>query len=382
MDVHVRREARGVRRNTRLALLLGSLPMTVAAAQPARARVVRLDTTGRDSMVMRVIVDGDRIERMIRELLASRALEQTIGYSLREAATGQKVDAERLDVLRAQLGEIARRNAGLITTIRMQCADPRSHPDGYLGVNLEQTRITERDNEPALYELGPVESVEPGSPAERAGILRGDILLSIGGVDARGPIALGTVLKPGAKLAVRVQRGRSTKDLSVMVEKRPEGIDPDCARVEQLIEPVGDARSLFRFGTPRPGTPPRPSRAPQATTSPPDMPPAPTPGFAYSFMTPMASSVIAGATVRSLDSDWKAALAVDDGVLVIAAAPGTPAREAGLRGSDVIITADGQAVSSPRALLRIIGEATASTIKLEIVRAGKRQTLTLRWGGR
>jgi S1-C subfamily serine protease len=105
---------------------------------------------------------------------------------------------------------------------------------------------------------------------------------------------------------------------------------------------------------------------------------------AFSFgYTPMAMTTpIAGATLTALDDDWRASTGVDNGVLVISVAQGSPAKEAGLRGSDVIISADDQTVGSPRALSRIISNAKASAVKLQIIRAGKPQTLTLRWHDR
>jgi S1-C subfamily serine protease len=96
----------------------------------------------------------------------------------------------------------------------------------------------------------------------------------------------------------------------------------------------------------------------------------------------MQMNVIAGARMQPLDDDWRQTLSVDNGVLVISVAQGSPAKESGLHGSDVIISADGQPVMTVRALQRIVSEATANTVKLEVVRAGKKQTVTLRWGER
>lgn len=351
------------------------------AAQPVRVRVVRTDSTNRDSIeILRVRVNGDAIERMIRELLASKELEQTIAYAWREAATGQKSDTRKLKELSDQLGEIARRNAGLMTTIQMQCANEGPLPEGFLGVSFDQQSISQRDNEPAVFELGAIESVEPGSPAEKAGIKNGDVLLSIGGVDARKPIALGTILKPGARVQVRLQRGKVTRDVSVLVEKRPAAFGSDCATVERLIRPERDA-PLILWRSPALGSAGRAARAPEPGM-PPDLPSTrPGGGFVFDVFTPMAmsSNVIAGATMRSLDDDWRESLGVDNGVLVISVAQGSPAKEAGLRGSDVIISADGQAVSSVRALSRIMNDAKANALKLQVIRAGKTQTLTLRW---
>jgi S1-C subfamily serine protease len=373
-----RRGEFGLQRAVMAALLAVALPMAASAAQPpVRVRVAKVDSL-RDSTVMRVTVNTESIERMIRELLASREMEQAIVMSMREEMNGEKGGTRRIKILTDSLGRIAKHNEALMSKMQMQCSSPQPLPDGYLGISFEETQITQHDNDPAMYELGAVESVTPGSPADKAGIVRGDVLISIGGVDARKPIALGTLLKPGRKVPVRLQRGHSTKDITVLVEKRPAEFGSDCATLEQWIAPSREA-PVIMFRTPSPGSAPRAVRAPDSGM-PPDAPmPPPAGAFSFAF-TPMAMTTsIAGAMLKALDDDWRASTGVDNGVLVISVAQGSPAKEAGLRGSDVIISADDQAVGSPRALSRIISNAKANAVKLQVIRAGKPLALTLRW---
>jgi S1-C subfamily serine protease len=201
------------------------------------------------------------------------------------------------------------------------------------------------------------------------------VLLSIGGVDARKPIMLGTILKPGAKLQVRLQRAGTTKDVTVLIEKRPEGFGSDCATMEQLIAPerVAPLIMFHRQGEHamvRPGV---------ASTPPPDwVMPMPPGAFTFGFSTGQNPGV-AGAILMPLDDDWRQSLGVDNGLLVMKVVQASPAKDAGLRGNDVIISADGQTVGSVRALQRIISNARANAVKLQVVRGGKTQTLTLRW---
>jgi predicted metalloprotease with PDZ domain len=348
----------------------------VSPAQSVRTRVLRGDTL-RDSAMVRVEVNTAKLERMIRELLASREMEQAVGMSLKEAAAGQKVDVRRMKELADSMRGIARRNTGLMTQIEMQCTGEESLPTGYLGVAFDQQTVSQRDNEPALFRLGTVETVQPGSPAERAGIRSGDVLLSIGGVDARKPIMLAPILKPGAKVQVRLQRAGSTKDVSVLIEKRPEGFGSDCATMEQLIGPEREAPVIMFRG---PGEHPlRTARPGAASTPPPDwVMPMPPGAFTFGFTTGQNTGV-AGAILMPLDDDWRQSLGVDNGLLVMKVVSPSPAKDAGMRGNDVIITADGQTVGSVRALQRIISSAKANTIKLQVVRGGKTQALTLRW---
>ncbi|HTA21216.1 MAG TPA: hypothetical protein VK989_18115, partial [Polyangia bacterium] len=81
------------------ALLAGGALTTAGAQDPApptrRVRIVRNDST-RDSGFVRVTVNTDQIEHMIHDLMASKAMEQTIAMSLREAASGQPSDPKKV----------------------------------------------------------------------------------------------------------------------------------------------------------------------------------------------------------------------------------------------------------------------------------------------
>jgi S1-C subfamily serine protease len=86
-------------------------------------------------------------------------------------------------------------------------------PRGYLGVALQ-----------AVAGGAIVLGVEPGSPADRGGLIVGDIIVAIGGAriedadDVHARLGAGTV---GTELAVDVLRGGSPKSLRVTVGDRP-----------------------------------------------------------------------------------------------------------------------------------------------------------------
>jgi S1-C subfamily serine protease len=226
--------------------------------------------------------------------------------------------------------------------------------------------------------------VEPGSPAADAGIRNGDVLVAIGGQDARRPIALSGILKPGSRVVVRVTRDGQARDFSVLVGKRPATYGGPCANVEDMIGQERSAPPVF-FRTPAPGAPRRPSRAtgmsaPAAPVAPdaPDAGPAPAvwgllPGLS-SF-----SSVVAGARLTPVDDDWKDLVGVDRGLVVTDVSLGTPAKEAGLRKGDVIVAVDETPVSSVRVLQRALSISESRSVKLQVVRKGKAQTIVLRW---
>ena len=363
-------------------LVCGVLLPAGAAAQAEppqrRVRIIHSDSMimRADSTIVRVTVNTARIEQLIHDLMASKAMEQTIGQSLREAS-GQASDPKKMRQLSEELGRIAQKNAALITTIEMSCAGDRQ-ADGYIGVQFSELQTVmgeDAPQAPPLREYPRIDSVYSGSPASKAGVRRGDIVLLIGGTDARRPVQLDKLLRPLTKLPVRVQRDGAHKDLTIVVEKRPTDFNSDCANVDQVIGPEFDRPMVFM----RSRAAMAPDAVPAFPRSPmPPMPPMPPfAGFSYGFST--TNSAIAGATLMPLTDDWRATLGVDNGVLVTKVLPGTPAKDSGLHDGDVIISADGQTVASVRTLSRIVSNAKANAVRLQVIRAGKPQVIVLRW---
>ena len=102
-------------------------------------------------------------------------------------------------------------------------------PRGYLGLGMQPVRLPDA----LVSRLGLagdggaiVLMVEPGSPADRAGVLLGDVLVSLGGEPVRdtGDVlaALGTDTV-GRELPARVVRGGEITELTVAVAERPRG---------------------------------------------------------------------------------------------------------------------------------------------------------------
>lgn len=95
---------------------------------------------------------------------------------------------------------------------------------GYLGVGAHPVRLPETLRGQLGQRSGLIViSVEPGSPADRGGIVFGDVVVAIGGTAVRhmddvlnrlGPESIGTAL------AVRLIRGGDIKELSVTVAER------------------------------------------------------------------------------------------------------------------------------------------------------------------
>ncbi len=106
--------------------------------------------------------------------------------------------------------------------------DPQDAEDagaGYLGVQVQDmTRSLQRAMDLQGVEGALVNRVETGSPAERAGIEKGDVIVQLGRADTPSAEELTAAvrdLKPGAKTSVVVLRDGSRKTLTVVVGSRP-----------------------------------------------------------------------------------------------------------------------------------------------------------------
>jgi hypothetical protein len=76
------------------------------------------------------------------------------------------------------------------------------------------------------------------------------------------------------------------------------------------------------------------------------------------------------------------ALRPDEGVLVYSVEPGGPSDEAGLRSRDIILQMDGVAVSSATLRGRLAQIGAGESVRLLILRDGKREALSIRMGAR
>jgi serine protease Do len=218
-----------------------------------------------------------------------------------------------------------------------------------------------------------IESVEPNSPAQRAGLAAGDTILAMNSQDLRrSPLPVSAMIQPGQKILFRFKRNDTVREVMLTVAPRPRGTSETLSLT--VIEQSAADAAAREARTP---TPPAPMGSPMRARTP--MPPgAAIAPLAFGFGPRRLG--VAGAELTGLNADLGFYVGVTSpGIFVVNVALGTPAKESGLRPGDVIIRADASPVGNPGELIRVMRESNGSSIRLDIVRKRKPQTITLRW---
>ena len=398
---------------------------TAEGRASAEARLAQM----RDSLRLRAGFEGD-IESIAAQLLMTTQFQARASQALDALRSGQATEANRSQVeavvrqLREQVEQAAQRSQMLRTQLASLC-DRGSKPQGYMGITFSATMSADAGasgGEVFRFAENPtVETVEPGSPAERAGVTKGDEILLIDGQSVVGrDIVFTQLLRPGTRLPLRVRRDGDTRDLLLVIKQRPPSLDSGCPFLDARImaafgDPISIGRLPFSGAIVRaplaPAVPAAPGarsrvapRAPEpptpvvvgangiTTVTPPSPlvpdamlaprafdPAAPDQRNVFVFSGTPSPMVIAGATIVRTNADLRETFGVKSGVLVLDVARGSPAYNSGLKGGDVIVSAGRIAVESPLSIRRAIETADGAELPLRIIRKKKEQSLTLRW---
>ena len=286
---------------------------------------------------------------------------------------GKKMLAARSDSLLA-LALIAALSAPVAIQAQRTAGVTVQPPTGWFGVRIsDQALVDERGN--AFFDSYPVvTSVEQDSPAAKAGVVPGDVLLSFNSHDMRGgSIQLSNWLRAGSPFVLRIRRSDKTRIVRGVLGKRPDNWEQRMV-VELTTPEQIEMRSMS------------PAREPMSSATrvnvhtrmpaPEPLPSVLVPALGYGG----GVYPFAGAEFTALNEDLSEVLGVKaEGVFVTNVMDGSPARTSGLRGGDVVLAADSIKLETPIDLVRAIRSSDDHTIRLQIIRKKKPETLTLRW---
>jgi S1-C subfamily serine protease len=248
-------------------------------------------------------------------------------------------------------------------------------PDGWFGVTLSDEGLFD-ERGAAFFEGYPVvRQVEPGSPAAKAGVMPGDVLMSFNSNDMRGnAFQVRNWLKPGAPFVLQLRRNNAVRIVRGTLGRAPEGWE---SKILIDIRPSPAEAFVRKSGTP--SRPPAQRVSIRRTPMPSRVPPALIPAFTFGA----GVYPFAGMEFTALNEDIRDVLGVSaEGVFVTNVVEGSPARVSGLRGGDVLLVANGTKLNTPEDLVQMIAEAQeerTQTLTLRIVRKRKQLNLTLRW---
>jgi serine protease Do len=267
------------------------------------------------------------------------------------------------DMVRALYPQVA----AFAEAAESQLPQRSASPSGYVGVSLSgaQLRVVTPDGVLTSHcDYPMVESVDAGSPAERAGLTAGDTLLAYNGRDVmQEAIDYPVLLVPGQTVRMRVRRSGRAREVPVTVAARR------------------DDRSLIAMRGVATGRPPEATfnaRVMVSGAAAAPVPPAlPSPAASLMF-SGTGIAVLAGAQFATIDEEFAASSDLSAGVLVLRVPPGTPAAAAGLRAGEVVLRANGVRVRDVGGLRRVLsGAAREVRLLVQSKNAGER-TVVLR----
>ncbi len=232
-----------------------------------------------------------------------------------------------------------------------------------------------------------VEDVQEGSPAAKAGVRDGDVITAFDGERVRSVRQLQRLVSetpPGRAVKVSVLRDGKPTDVSVTPEEREGPIafaygPGRNAEIRRGVEEgLRNVPREFRFEAPAWSFE---HRLPEGWAE----------GELGGRLGEPGGRIFQwfggegrlGASVQDLTAQLAEYFGAKDGVLVTSVSADSPASRGGLHAGDVIVTVNGNGVSSPSELVRALREVDdGAEVRLGIVRDRKSQTLTVKLEGR
>jgi S1-C subfamily serine protease len=322
-------------------------------AQPvlAQGTGASVGTVRRDSAVVRLVIPSSTVRDSV--LVLVRALNDVDPASPEFATLKVRIDslmrsmAVRQTVIARGFGEMSGGMGGRAVMV----------PRGWIGLNLQglKSEFLNQGHDLVEYlDYPSVVSVDPSSPAARAGIVPGDVVVAYDGFDLRTHrLDLAQILRPERTVAVTVRRDGETREVPIVVSHVPTDImrkrDQEVITVAKHMAETSDGTTL-RAG-----------------------------GFGSTNFLFMSNGWF-GVTLTNVNADLSRALKLDRGVLVTDAPEGSPGYRSGLRAGDVIVELEGDSTPSIAQLRRVFAAHGGDhAIEVRIVRDKKARKLTLAW---
>lgn len=351
--------------------------ITLAGTVAAQTVIAAPRRTARDSMFVRTFGVG----KMDSILVLWRALHDEQYGSPAWLELSRKLDSLVTVVPRLMIRQNGG-GGGMLTATNV--------PRGWLGFNAQGPSLPEGDR--VTYFAHPqILSVDPESPADRAGIIPGDVLVAFNGLDVIGhEFDLRRLIVPDTRVSVTIRRAGEMKDIPLDIVKVPQGVfnrrlafggpgmplPPGAeGNVFIRIDPGEDGRSTT-VGSARITTGARGSGGSGPVIA---MARGLGPMAAGTYMV-IAPHAVFGADVSTVGGDLARALKIERGVLVNDVPEASPAYKSGLRVGDVIVSASGQPVATLGQLQDlIVSHFGERSVLLQIVRDRKPARITVAW---
>lgn len=233
-------------------------------------------------------------------------------------------------------------------------------PGSSIGAAIRDTEETDRQRAGVV-----VEEVEPGSAAEKGGLKKTDVITRFAGEEVRSARQFSRLVQEtpaGRTVSATVMRDGKATELKITPEDRPRaGIFIDGDRLgrsfdsQRFEEQMGRLRD--RLG---------------------DLPPL---DFNFDLNLPGGDRPRLGVTVQPLSGQLAGYFGAKEGVLVASVTDDSPASRAGLKAGDVIVSVNGQNVSSRADLTRAVNSVGSNAdITIGIVRDKKESSVKARLG--
>jgi hypothetical protein len=251
-----------------------------------------------------------------------------------------------------------------------------AQPKGWLGITFGPAAHTEVFTDEgdilSYFDYPTVISIDPDSPAEDAGIMRGDKLVAYDGMDVRGrPLNMTQILQPDRHVALMMRRDGEMKSFDMRVAKAPMGFIRRRVEFDASIAPVAPDGPAGRV---RVALAPDQKRTIVLGGS------GGTGGFLGSRVMLMNPDVMFGAHLTTVSPELAKVLHLRTGVMVTDAPESAPAYKAGLRSGDVIVAVNGDSVKTVAEFGHaVMPRVVERSVTFELFRKNTRRKVTLAW---